>query len=148
MKIKRINEFNSESKIITEQFPEYLLIVGKKSEDMFTFFGVDEMHGLSLEECRLTNETPTNAYISGLCNQFPEDSSKYFIFINSDRIKGMFDSDASYEAPLLIMHECMHMSLEVNGTNLSDGELEEKAITWAEEESIKIIRFLKSNNIL
>lgn len=44
--------------------------------------------------------------------------------------------------------ECMHMSLEVNGTNLSDGELEEKAITWAEEESIKIIRFLKSDNIL
>lgn len=148
MRIKKFWSFISEShlsdKAVTKQFKEYLLIIGERSEDMFLYFGVEEMHGLNLSDCRNHPEGPDNAYIAGFCNQFPQDASKFFLFLNSQRIGGMLRSAAPYEVPLLIMHECMHMSIEVYGANLSDGELEEKAITWAEEQSKTIIEFMKS----
>ena len=143
MKIKRVNEF-SDNGIITKKFPEYLLIIGERSEDMFLYFGVEEMHGLNLKDCRSYNETPTDAYIAGMCNEFPDNPSKFYLFLNNERISGMFSSEAPYDAPLLIMHECMHMSIEVHGTDLSDGELEEKAITWAEEQAREVIKYMES----
>lgn len=142
MKIKRMNEFSDT--ILTKQFEEYLLIIGTKSEDMFLYFGVEEMHGLNLIDCRNHAETPDNAYIAGFCNQFPADASKFYLFLNSQRITGMFQSGTPHHAPLLIMHECMHMSIEVHGANLSNGDLEEKTITWAEEQSKDIIEYMKS----
>ena len=143
MRIKKFWSFVS-GKAVTKQFEEYLLIIGERSEDMFLYFGVEEMHGLNLSDCRAYGETANDAYIAGMCNQFPQDASKFYLFLNSQRIGGMFQSGAPHEAPLLIMHECMHMSIEVHGVNLSDGELEEKAITWAEEQSKTIIEYMKS----
>jgi len=138
MKIKTIGEFNADAvNIKTKQYPDYLLIVGKSS-DIFDYFGVEELHGLKRSECY---DTPDSAYIAGLCNQFPDDSTKQFLFINEVRI------GRSYKDVLLVMHEAMHLSLEVHGLNL-EGDTEEEAITYAENVALEICEYLKSIGIL
>jgi hypothetical protein len=124
--------------IKTKQYPDYLLVVGKSS-DIFDYFGVEELHGLKRSECY---DTPDSAYIAGLCNQFPDDPTKQFLFINEVRI------GRSYKDVLLIMHEAMHLSLEVHGLNLEGGDTEEEAITYAENVALEICEYLKSIGIL
>lgn len=139
MKIKTIGEFNGDAvNIKTKQYPDYLLVVGKSS-DIFDYFGVEELHGLKRSECY---DTPDSAYIAGLCNQFPDDPNKQFLFINEVRI------GRSYKDVLLIMHEAMHLSLEVHGLNLEGGDTEEEAITYAENVALEICEYLKSIGIL
>jgi hypothetical protein len=46
------------------------------------------------------------------------------------------------------MHETMHLSLEVNGHNLEDGDKEEETITYAEEVALAICEHLKSIGLL
>ena len=138
--IKKLSYFDI-SGIITKQYPEYTLIVGKKSEDIFNFFGVEELHGLYKKDCY---DNSTSAYIAGLCNVYPEDHSKLFLFLNSTRL------DNGYKDVLLIMHESMHLSLEIHGTDLTykGVDIEEIAITWAEKNSDSIYKFLRSKGIL
>jgi len=138
MKIKKIGEFNGDAtNIKTKQYEDFLLIIGKSS-DIFDYFGVEELHGLKRSECY---DTPDDAYIAGLCNQFPGDSDKHFLFINEIRI------GRSYKDVLLIMHEAMHLSLEVHGLNL-EGDTEEAAITYGEKVATEICEYLKSKGIL
>ena len=138
--IKKLSYFDI-SGIITKQYPEYTLIIGKKSEDIFNFFGVEELHGLYKKDCY---DNPTNAYIAGLCNVYPEDHNKLFLFLNATRLGN------GYKDVLLIMHESMHLSLEIHGTDLTykGVDIEEIAITWAEENSDSIYQFLRSKGIL
>jgi hypothetical protein len=138
MRIKRIEEFNVASDIKTKQYKDFLLIIGKSS-DIFDYFGVEELHGLKKNECF---DNPEDAYIAGLCNQFPDEPSKQFLFINEIRI------GRSYKDVLLIMHETMHLSLEVNGHNLEDGDKEEETITYAEKVALEICEHLKSIGLL
>ena len=148
MKIKRIVEFNGEfnddkENIKAIEFPipgrkvGYMLIIGKSS-DIFDYFGVEELHGLERSKCY---DTPDDAYIAGLCNQFPDDSDRHFLFINEIRI------GRSYKDVLLIMHESMHLSLEVHGHNL-EGDVEEDAITYGEKVATEICEYLKDIEIL
>jgi len=139
MKIKGIQDFSNS--IISKQYPEYTLIIGKKSEDIFNFFGVEELHGLYKKDCY---DNPTNAYIAGLCNVYPDDHNKLFLFLNATRLGN------GYKDVLLIMHESMHLSLEIHGTDLTykGVDIEEIAITWAEENSDSIYQFLRSKGIL
>jgi hypothetical protein len=138
--IKKLSYFDI-SGIITKQYPEYTLIIGKKSEDIFNFFGVEELHGLYKKDCY---DNPTNAYIEGLCNVYPDDHNKLFLFLNATRLGN------GYKDVLLIMHESMHLSLEIHGTDLTykGVDIEEIAITWAEENSDSIYKFLRSKGIL
>jgi hypothetical protein len=138
--IKKLSYFDI-SGIITKQYPEYTLIIGKKSEDIFNFFGVEELHGLYKKDCY---DNPTNAYIAGLCNVYPDDHNKLFLFLNATRLGN------GYKDVLLIMHESMHLSLEIHGTDLTykGVDIEEIAITWAEENSDSIYQFLRSQGIL
>ena len=139
MKIKRIREFNGDvANIKTRQYEDYLLVIGKSS-DIFDYFGVEELHGLKRSECY---DTPDDAYIAGLCNQFPDDPTKQFLFINEIRI------GRSYKDVLLIMHEAMHLSLKVHGYNHEEGDTEEDAITYAENVALEICEYLKSIGIL
>lgn len=137
MRIARLNELKSESPFI-KQFPQFTLIVGKSS-DPFDYYGVEEMHGLKKSECY---DTKTDAYIAGLCNVNPNNSNEIFLFLNKIR----FNSD--HKDLLLIMHETMHLSLELWGHNLQDGDLEEKVITWAETTADTIYLELKSQNFI
>ena len=136
--MKHLKRFNESVDIKTKQYKDFLLIIGKSS-DIFDYFGVEELHGLKRSECY---DTPDDAYIAGLCNQFPDDSSKQFLFINEIRI------GRSYKDVLLIMHETMHLSLEINGHNLEDGDKEEETITYAEEVALYICEHLKSIGLL
>ena len=136
--MKHLKRFNESVDIKTKQYKDFLLIIGKSS-DIFDYFGVEELHGLKRSECY---DTPNDAYIAGLCNQFPDDSSKQFLFINEIRI------GRSYKDVLLIMHETMHLSLEINGHNLEDGDKEEETITYAEEAALDICEHLKSIGLL
>ena len=137
--LKRFNESSDFTyDIKTKQYKDFLLIIGKSS-DIFDYFSVEELHGLKRSECY---DTPNDAYIAGLCNQFPDDSSKQFLFINEIRI------GRSYKDVLLIMHETMHLSLEINGHNLEDGDKEEETITYAEEAALDICEHLKSIGLL
>ena len=136
--MKHLKRFNESVDIKTKQYKDFLLIIGKSS-DIFDYFGVEELHGLKRSECY---DTPDDAYIAGLCNQFPDDSSKQFLFINEIRI------GRSYKDVLLIMHETMHLSLEINGHNLEDGDKEEEKITYAEEVALDICEHLKSIGLL
>lgn len=143
MKIKRIGEFddnpkNNPENILTRQYPDYLLIIGKSS-DVFDYFGVEELHGLERAKCY---DTPDDAYIAGLCNQFPGNPEEQFLFINEIRI------GRSYKDVLLIMHEAMHLSLEIHGHNLGEGDLEEEAITYGENVALEICEYLKKLKIL
>lgn len=136
--MKHLKRFNESVDIKTKQYKDFLLIIGKSS-DIFDYFGVEELHGLKRSECY---DTPDDAYIAGLCNQFPDDSSKQFLFINEIRI------GRSYKDVLLIMHETMHLSLEINGHNLEDGDKEEETITYAEEVALDICEHLKLIGLL
>jgi len=139
MKIKSIHDFNNS--ILNKQYPKYTLIIGEKSEDVFNFFGVEELHGLYKKDCY---DNPGDAYIGGLCNVYPDDHSKLFLFLNATRLGN------GYKDVLLIMHESMHLSLEIHGTDLTykGVDIEEIAITWAEENADSIYNFIKSRGII
>lgn len=107
--------------------------------------GIKIMNCLYKSDCY---DTPDDAYIAGLCNLFPSDLDKpraqqrQFLFINKIRI------GRSYKDVLLIMHESMHLSLEVHGHNLKEGDIEEKVITYAESTATEICEELKGLGIL
>jgi hypothetical protein len=108
---------------------EYQLILSYNACDIFTYFGVDELHGLSLKECKAYNNTNEDAYIAGLCNFIPE-SKKMFIFLNTSRM------NSCKEKMALIFHEAMHLSLEMHNHDVN--EQEEQIISLAESEANKI----------
>jgi hypothetical protein len=69
----------------------YILLLSYNPCDIFTYYNVTEMHGLSIAECQVHINTPQNAYIAGLSNYVPKESGVYyenddrFVFINLNR---------------------------------------------------------------
>ena len=110
-------------------FKHYQLILSDNPCDIFKHFGVDELHGLSLQDCEAYNNTKEDAYIAGLCNLIPN-TDKMFIFLNTSRMNNCKEKMA------LIFHEAMHLSLEIHNHDVN--EKEEEIISWAESEAIKI----------
>jgi hypothetical protein len=125
--------------MITKQFPKFLLILGKKSVDLFNYFKVDELHGLSKEDAEKYPETKNDAYIMGMCNYIPKKSGEYksgdalYLFINMNRLN---DTYKDYTA---IMHECFHLSLSLNNWNVNK---EERIVSDAEMYANEIIGFI------
>lgn len=110
----------------------YTLIIGK-SQDVFTHYGVEEMHGLRKED---TYDTPSDAFMAGLSNYNPHgEGEKPFLFLNEMRL-----GNGGHMDTLLIMHETMHMSLLLHNWDIENKE--EEIITWAEEEAAKIYNSL------
>ena len=114
-------------------FTLYTLILSHNPCDVFKFYNVTEMHGLNLADCENYNNTHEDAYIAGLANVSPIDG-KPFVFINLSRCT----DDIKIFG--LIMHEMMHLSIDLHDNDLSQ---EEKIITWAELESYKIFKIIK-----
>ena len=108
---------------------KYELILSDNPCDIFTYFGVDDLYGLSLKECKAYNNTNEDAYIAGLCNLIPN-TDKMFIFLNTSRMNNCKEKMA------LIFHEAMHLSLEMHNHDVN--EQEEQIISWAEAEANKI----------
>jgi hypothetical protein len=114
----------------------YILLLSYNPCDVFTYYNVDEMHGLSLVECNAYHNTPDSAYIAGWCNYAPQEDGIYekgdpkFVYINLTRCT------TDIETFGLIMHELMHQSFDMHDD-------EEDIITWAEEESYKVFEIVK-----
>ena len=120
----------------------YTLLMSYHPCDLFYYYNVTEMHGLSLGECEAHSNTAEGAYIAGLCNYVPKPSGDYtkdnehFVFINLTRCTDDIHTMG------LVMHEMMHLSGEkFNGCWDSD---EENMITFAEEEAYKVVEIIKS----
>ena len=127
--------------MITIKFTFYTLLLSYHPCDLFNYYEVTEMHGLSLEECEAHSNTAESAYIAGLCNYVPKKSgdyskdNKHFVFINLTRCTDDVHTTG------LVMHEMMHLSGELyNGCWDSH---EEEMITWAEEEAYKVVEIIK-----
>jgi hypothetical protein len=127
---------------------EYILLIGKDATEIFDYYKVLEMHGLSradaqAEEVDMT--TGNGVYIYGLTNYDPADKKltgkdpyKPFLFINL----GTFKKYNITEKATAVMHETMHISILLNNWDIKDKE--EEVITFAEEEANKIIEKLKT----
>jgi len=117
----------------------YTLLLSENPCDLFTYFNVDEMHGLNYTDCKAHVNTIDDAYIWGLANYIPKKDGNYkcgdarFVFINLLRCTDGLSTFA------LIMHELMHHSLELHNYNL---DLEEDIITWAEHESHEVYKII------
>jgi len=118
----------------------YILLLSYEPCDIFDYFNVNQMHGLSRSECILHANTPDSSYIAGWANFVPKESDDYtnedsrFVFINLTRCK----DDISTMG--LIMHEMMHHSFFIHDYNMDS---EEEIITWAEEEAYKVYDLIK-----
>ena len=109
---------------------KYTLLLSYNPCEIFTHFGVTEMHGLSLSDCLIHTNNTKQAYIAGFCNLDP--NGKPFVFINLSRCTDDIHTTG------LVMHEMMHLSFDLHTE-------EEELITWAEEESYKIVEIIKKS---
>jgi len=119
----------------------YVLLLSYNPSDIFLYYNVEEMHGLSLADCEKHVNNTEQAYIAGWTNYVPNKSGEYtpfddkFVFINLSRCTDDVHTMG------LIMHEMMHLSFLINGTDVDEDE--EYIISWAEEESYKVFKLVK-----
>jgi hypothetical protein len=119
----------------------YILLLSYNPCDIFTYYNVTEMHGLSLTECQAYNNTFEDSYIAGFSNFVPKESNQYhdsdarFVYINLSR------RGNDVQTMGLVMHEMMHHSLWLHNYDVSK---EEEIISWAEEESYEVIKTIKN----
>ena len=119
----------------------YILLLSYNPCDIFDYYNVDNMHGLSYVECEAQANTKDSAYIAGWSNFVPKASGEYldnddrFVFINLSRCTDPVKTFG------LIMHELMHHSFWRH-SYMAEAK-EEEIITWAEEESYKVYDIVK-----
>tara|TARA_R110000787_G_scaffold55416_2_gene127940 strand:+ start:13784 stop:14134 length:351 start_codon:yes stop_codon:yes gene_type:complete len=106
--------------------PKYDLLLSEDCCELFDYFGVAELHGLTLKECEGYEASSEDAYIAGLCNVCPN-TGKRFIYINLSRCTDDVHTMG------LVMHEAMHLAFSLL-------ESEEEIITYAENEAYRIIK--------
>ena len=126
---------------------QYELLLGTDARQVFLYYRVSSMHGLSLSgaEDRIAEG---GSYIDGLCNYHPRDKNLDknplpFLFLNIGSLQNNY---SNHEVYTCIMHECMHMA-----GLLYDGcwdSHEEEMITWAEAEANKIIVLLQKKKFI
>ena len=120
----------------------YDLIVSDDPCYIFQHYGVSEMHGLNLKDCKAHVNTTEDAYIAGWCNYIPKPDKDYktgdrmFVFINMSRCK------TDYDLITTINHELMHLAVAYYDWNI---EFEEEMITMAEEETKKVYQSIKNS---
>ena len=120
----------------------YTLLLSYNPCDLFTYFNVEQMHGLNAIDCAAHKNTTEDAYIAGLSNFVPKESGEYteddarFVFINFSRCA---DSISTFG---LIMHELMHRSFALHKYDVNK---EEEIITWAEEEAYEVYKIITQN---
>ena len=119
----------------------YILLLSYNPCDIFDYYNIDNMHGLSYAECEAHANTKDSAYIAGLSNFVPKASCEYldnddrFVFINLSRCTDPVKTFG------LIIHELMHHSFWRH-SYMAEAK-EEEIITWAEEEAYKVYDIVK-----
>jgi hypothetical protein len=132
--IRRILKEETEKKPKVFNYKKYTLILSKNPCDIFTHFKVEDLHGLNYKKCLSHKNTKESAYIAGLTNKTPK-TEKDFLYLNLNRL------GKDKEKMGLIMHETMHLSLELHKHDVN--KKEEEIITWAEKEAYKIYDIIK-----
>jgi len=128
-------------KMITIIRGTYILLLSYNPCDVFTYYNVEEMHGLNAIDCAAHKNTTEDAYIAGLCNFIPKESGEYidddprFVFINLSRCTNSVSTFG------LIMHELAHQSFALHNYDVNK---EEEIITWAEEEAYEVFKLIKN----
>ena len=122
---------------------KYILLVGDNATEIFDYYKVQEMHGLSRKDAQaeeIDKTTGNGVYIYGFTNYDPADKKltakdpyKPFLFLNM----GTFKKYSLTEKATAIMHETMHMAILLNNWKITDKE--EEVIQFAEDEANKII---------
>jgi hypothetical protein len=125
--------------VATKIFESFILVLGTKSVDIFNYFGVDNLHGLSKKAALEYKETSKDAYIMGLTNYSPIDE-KPFIFINTNRLNGSIKDGTA------IMHETVHLGLLLNNWKIETKE--EKIVSDAERIANQILDFINEKKVL
>ena len=120
----------------------YTLLLSENPCDVFTYFNVEQMHGLNYKDCFLYPNTKDDAYIWGWANYVPKENQDYkfgdarFVFINLQRCAD------DYETYGGVFHELMHHSLEMHNYDM---DLEEEIISWAEKETTEVFQLIVQN---
>ena len=112
-------------------YAQFVLLIGNSAVDLFDYYGVQEMHGVSKAQC-IERIAEGGTYIDGFANYNPKDTALTkellpFVFINKKALHG------DYRDVTLINHEMAHMSLLLHDWNVTD--YEEIIVTWAEEQT-------------
>lgn len=93
-------------KIVIQQFirKDLFLLVGTDATRLFEYFGVENLHGLTLQSCK-ERIKEGETYIDGFCNVIPLRSwgEDKVIFFNQTAF-----TDDKVKNYGLIFHECMH----------------------------------------
>lgn len=117
--------------IVEKEYKDFIFLIGESSIDIFDYYGVNTMHGLSRRGAIKYVDTKEDAYLAGFCNFHPKDKDltmpphmKPFLFLNSKRFQN------SFVDVTLLMHECTHLAFKLNNYDI---EREEEIITLAEE---------------
>jgi hypothetical protein len=110
-------------------YAQFVLLIGNNAVDLFDYYGVQEMHGVSKTKC-IERIAEGGTYIEGFANYNPYDTTQTtellpFVFINRSALKG------DYRDVTLVNHEMTHMSLLLHEWNVD--KYEEDIVTWAEE---------------
>lgn len=119
----------------------YLLLLSYNPCDIFSYFGVKEMHGLNLIDCKAHENSANSSYIAGWSNFVPKSSGAYlfddkrFVFINLSRCTNTVKTMG------LIMHEMMHHFLWEHDNDVLS--YEEEIISLAEQESYEVYDLIK-----
>ena len=117
----------------------YDLLMNVDPCSIFTYYGVEEMHGLNLTDCRKHPNTKEGSYICGWANHIPHEneyhvSDRMFCFINLNRCNSELDLICN------LYHELMHVAVNKYDENL---EFEEEMISWAEQETRELYELTK-----
>lgn len=118
----------------------YTLLLSDCLCEVFTYYGVKEMHGLNAKDCAAHVNNADQAYIAGWSNFAPKEDGEYhdydarFIFINLSRCTDAISTMG------LLMHETMHHSFWLHNYNVHK---EEEIITWAEAEAHQIAKLIE-----
>jgi hypothetical protein len=128
-------------------FDRFILLLSDDVRDVFKYYNVTEMHGLTHEGAtKRINEGGT--YCDGWANVAPFKGMKPFVFLNT---KTMVELPL-HETALLVMHETTHLAfllIELDGgqaiweTENPGVDYEETIITNAEETAREIMKKLK-----
>lgn len=114
----------------------YILLLSFNPCEIFEYYNTKEMHGLNAEDCKKHINNKEQSYIAGWCNLSPINNSP-FVFINLNRCTDTIITTST------VFHEMMHLS----GIIFNDDWInkEEEMITFAETETLKIVKILYDN---
>lgn len=121
--------------MIVKRFDDFTLLLSHNPCEIFKYFGVTELHGLTLSGCEAYPNSDRDAYIAGWCNLIP-DTDRYYCYINLSRCNDLVSCTG------LVMHEMIHMTSRKHNDQWAT--LEEEMVTWAEKMTYEIVNYIIS----